>query len=74
MTTTEPPIRARMSLVGLDGNAFAIIGAVARGLRMAGATVEQVEAFRVEATAGDYDQVLRAALRWTVEPDEGDDE
>lgn len=66
----QPPVRAKMSLVGIDGNAFVIIGTVARELRRAGATPEQVKQFQNEAMSGDYDNVLTTALRWTVDPDD----
>lgn len=46
-----------------DGNAFAVIGAVSKALRRAGYG-DEVEAFRTEATSGDYDHLLQTAMRW----------
>lgn len=51
-------------LVGLDGNAFAVIGNAARMLRKAGASTEYVDAFRREAMSGDYDHVLQTAIAY----------
>lgn len=56
-----PDVEVR--LTGGDGNAFVVIGAVSKALRRAGHG-DQVAQFRQEATAGDYDNVLRTAMRW----------
>ena len=62
MTPKYPDIRVR--LVGEDGNAFAILGRAMREMRRAGLPPEEVAAFRDEATAGDYDDLLAAVMRW----------
>jgi hypothetical protein len=62
VTPRYPDIRVR--LVGEDGNAFAILGRVMRAMRRAGLPPEEVPAFRDEATAGDYDDLLATVLRW----------
>jgi hypothetical protein len=57
-----------VSMVGEDGNAFAILGRVQKGLRDGGVEPEEVRAFVDEATAGDYDELLATVMRWvTVE-------
>lgn len=48
-----------VKLVGEDGNAFSIIGRVQRALRTKGVSAEEIDAFRAEATSGDYDHLLR---------------
>ena len=53
-----------VNLVGQDGNAFYIIGRVRQALRRGGVDEEVVEAFTEEATSGDYDNVIRTAMRW----------
>jgi len=53
-----------VELVGSDGNAFAILGAVGKALRRAGVSKEERDAFFAEATAGDYDHLLATAMRW----------
>lgn len=50
-----------VELVGGDSNAFAILGKVSRALKSAG--IDSSE-FMAEATAGDYDHLLRTAMRW----------
>ncbi len=49
-----------------DGNALMLIGKVSKALRQAGVSREELAAFRTEATAGDYDNVLATALRWVT--------
>jgi hypothetical protein len=56
-----------VELVGGDGNAFAILGAVRKALRRAldreefeGAWAE----YQKEATAGDYNHLLATTMRW----------
>jgi hypothetical protein len=53
-----------VQLTGTDGNAFAILGKVARAMRDAGLTNEQVKEFQSEAMSGDYDHLLRTAMRF----------
>ena len=53
-----------VKLVGQDGNAFFIIGRVRQALRREGVDEATVEAFSEEAMSGDYDNVLRTAMRW----------
>jgi len=54
----------RVQLTGRDGNAFAILGAVQGALKKAGVDKAERDAFFAEATAGDYDHLLRTAMRW----------
>lgn len=53
-----------VELCGQDGNAFAILGRVARALRQAGVEQAEVDAFHQEATSGDYDHLLQTCIRW----------
>ncbi len=69
----DAPIKADMSLIGINGNAFAIIAAVERGLRRAGATSEQRAQFRNEAMSGDFSNLLATAMKWTDDENEGDE-
>lgn len=50
-------------LIGHNGNAFAVLGAVADGLRKAG-HADVVDEFTAEATNGDYGHLLRTAMAW----------
>jgi hypothetical protein len=53
-----------VKLAGRDGNAFAVLGAVSRALRKAGVPAAEVDAFRKEATSGDYEHLLRTCMKW----------
>ena len=55
-----------MTLTGMDGNAFAVIGAVSEALRRAGVDRQEIEGFVAEATSGDYDHLLRTCMRTVV--------
>ena len=47
-----------------DGNAFSIIGKVAKALKRAGCADDVCQAFRVEAKSGDYDNVVQTAMKY----------
>lgn len=53
-----------VQLTGQDGNAYAIFAAVTRGIRKAGGTQEDEDAFMAEATSGDYDNVLCTTMKY----------
>lgn len=55
--------RPSLRLVGTDGNAFSILGRAHRALRAAG-RADEIPAFDAEATAGDYDALLRVTMEW----------
>lgn len=65
MSTTEvryPDIEVR--LTGTDGNAYALMGKVAAALKAHGVPKATVDEFFAEATAGDYDNLLRTCALW----------
>ena len=53
-----------VQLTGQDGNAFMILALVQKALRRNGVSAEEREAFYAEATSGDYDHLLRTAMKW----------
>ena len=53
-----------VQLVGEDGNAFAILGRVTKALRRGGVSAAEQAQFTAEATAGDYDHLLRTVIAW----------
>lgn len=55
--------KPKVKLTGEDGNAFAILGKVKRALRKAGMKKE-ASLFMEEATAGDYNHLLRTAMKY----------
>jgi hypothetical protein len=63
MSTVKYP-EVKVRLVGEDGNAFSILARVATAMRRQGVSVLEVNAFRRDATSGDYDNLLRTCLEW----------
>lgn len=57
MNTNKPVVKGPV-----DGNAFAVMGAVARALRKAGRSSEEIEEYRTKATSGDYNNLLRVSM------------
>jgi hypothetical protein len=57
-----PHVKVR--LVGTDGNAFAVLGAVLRAMRNAGLAESVRSEFSAEATSGDYNHLLGTCMRW----------
>lgn len=53
-----------LPIIGQDGNAFAIMGAAGRVLKDAGLYEEYWSAYYAEATAGDYDHLLRTTMEY----------
>lgn len=53
-----------VKLVGEDGNAFAILGRVMRAMKLANVSPELIEQYRVEATSGDYNNLLVTTMKW----------
>ena len=53
-----------VQLTGRDGNAMSIMASVTRALKRHGVEKEEVDAFMKEAMSGDYDNVLRTAMKW----------
>ena len=67
----------KVKLVGMDGNAFAIMGRVEGALRRGGVSKEEREAYLAESRSGDYDNLLRTAMAWVdcaTDEDEDDDD
>lgn len=62
MKIKHPEIEVK--LVGRDGNAFAILGAVSKALKDGGVPEEEVQEFMTEATSGDYNHLLQTAIKW----------
>jgi len=62
METKYPEIKVR--LVGRDGNAYAILGAVKSALSKGGVAKPEQEEFMKEAMSGDYNNLLVTAMKW----------
>lgn len=54
----------QVQLVGLDGNAFAILGRVQQAMKSANIPKAEISAFFTEATSDDYVHLLATVMRW----------
>lgn len=50
-------------LTGEDGNAYMILGRVTRALQKHRVPEDEIEAFRAEATSGDYEHLLVTVIK-----------
>jgi len=57
-----PKFDIDVTLVGKDGNAFAVMGAVRKALRKANVPQEEIEAYQKAAMSGDYNNLLRVTM------------
>ena len=65
MSDTKYP-DIEVELVGRDGNAFAIMGAVSKALSRAKVPQAEIDKYLEESTSGDYDNLLATATRWVT--------
>jgi len=66
--------RVCMNLVGLDGNAFALMGAFSREAKRQGWKPEDIKAVIDECKSGDYDHLLFTLMQFTEDGYMGEDE
>jgi hypothetical protein len=69
-----PTIRPAVKLVGIDGNAFSIIGACVRAARKAKMPAEDIAMIQKEMTSGSYDHLLATAMKYFAVEGEEDEE
>lgn len=55
-----------LNLVGLDGNAFSLMGAFQRAARRQKRTPEEIKAVLDDCMSGDYDHLLNVLMNHTV--------
>jgi hypothetical protein len=65
--------KVKLELVGLDGNAFSIMGAFRKQARRESWTTEEIKVVLDEAMSGDYNHLLTTIMEHTESP-ESDDE
>lgn len=56
---TQKPV---VKILGMDGNAFSIIGRVQKALKEAGADEEYITQYQQEAMSGDYSNLLMVTM------------
>jgi hypothetical protein len=49
-------------LVGVDGNAYCVMGYVARAMRECKKPKTEIDAYHKDATSGDYNHLLAASI------------
>lgn len=59
-----------MELVGLDGNAFVLMGEFSKRARKQGWTKEEIDYVLNKCMSGDYNNLLRTLMQYTTEDDE----
>jgi hypothetical protein len=60
--------KVNLKLVGLDGNAFALLGAFQRQARHEGWSQEEISSVLGEACSGDYSHLLSTLCRHSSNP------
>jgi len=55
----------KLKLVGLDGNAFALMGAFSRAARSQKRTQKEINAVLQDCMSGDYDHLLQVLMAHT---------
>jgi hypothetical protein len=55
-----------VKLLGKDGNAFSILGAVAKELKLSKVPKSEIDAFMEEAMSGDYNKLLSTCMSWVT--------
>ena len=66
--------KVKMQLVGLDGNAFALIGVWRREAKRQGWTAEEIKTVTDEAMSGDYNKVLTTLMDNTQSEGEAEEQ
>lgn len=59
--------RVKLKLVGLDGNAFSLMGAFQKQARREGWNQEEIKKVLDECTKGDYNHLLRTLMIYCEE-------
>ena len=62
MNTTLHCKPIKLKLVGLDGNAYFLMGAFQQAARKQGRTPEEIKAVLDDCTSGDYDNLLQTLV------------
>ena len=60
--------KVKMQLVGMDGNAYSVMGVFQRETRRQGWTPEEIKGVIAEAMSGDYDHLLATIMDNVEEP------
>ncbi len=53
-----------VKLIGMDGNALAILGKVVNSMKKEKLSSEEIKQFQIEALSGNYDHLLQTCMKW----------
>lgn len=67
------PTPVRLNLVGLDGNAFNLLGQFQRAARKQGWSQQAIDEVIAQATSSNYDHLLQILIEYT-DPDTSNEE
>ena len=62
--------QVKLNLLGLDGNAFALMGAFQKQARKEGWTNDEIQTVISECTSGDYDHLLVTLFSYCISEDD----
>lgn len=65
--------KVKLQLVGLDGNAYSVMGAFQRAARRQGWSQAEIKVVLDEAMSGDYNHLLATIMDNVEDPDENDE-
>ena len=54
----------KYDLVGIDGNAFNIMGYVGKAMKECGFSADEIKAYHEEAKSGDYDNLIQVSMKY----------
>ena len=63
--------KVKLELVGLDGNAFALMGAFQKAARRQGWNQAEIKVVLDECMTGDYNHLLYTLANYTESPEDG---
>ena len=66
--------RVKLALVGLDGNAFSLMGAFSSAARKQGWKKADIDKITADCMSGDYDNLLCVLMDNTIDPEDFDEE
>lgn len=66
--------KAELQLVGIDGNAWSIMGAVGQAMRKHGYSNQAKGEMVEDSMSGDYNHVIQTAMFWTDSPEDEDED
>lgn len=66
ITPVTKKLKVPLTLEGMDGNAYAILGAFNRAARRKGYSEATIKAVLDDATSGDYNHLLRTIISNTI--------